>query len=205
MCNLCDRVMCTNHFTLPADTDTEALIFVCVACHIRAFPKPSPYFLSSYCHFISFFHFHFILFVSVPFRRFLMFCKKKGFYKSMKTKSDATSWNPAFKTALEIKGDYQLAASSQIISMPLLLLHFIVNGVSPDGNPAGLISNILTGYLKDFLYEEIVFDFSTNKLALKYTKRMTNFIESIERWIDITVLTVLLDLMILLDMASSAS
>ena len=124
----------------------------------------------------------------------------------MKTKSDATSWNPAFKTALEIKGDYQLAASSQIISTPLLLLHFIVNGVSPDGNPAGLISNILTGYLKkDFLYEEIVFDFSTNELALKYTKRVTNFIESIERWIDITVLTVLLDLMILLDMASSAS
>jgi len=136
-----------------------------------------------------------------------MFCKKKkGFYESMKTKSDATSWNPAFKTALEIKGDYQLAASSQIISTPLLLLHFIVNGVSPDGNPAGLISNILAGYLKkDFLYEEIVFDFSTNELALKYTKRVTNFIESIERWIDITVLTVLLDLMILLDMASSTS
>jgi len=69
-----------------------------------------------------------------------------------------------------------------------------------------LILNVLARYLKkDFLYEEIVFDFSTNELALKYTKCVTNFIESVERWVDITVLMVLLDLMILLDMASSTS
>lgn len=47
MCDRCPRVVCTSHICLPSGSDTQDACFLCMACHIRSFPKASPYFVSS--------------------------------------------------------------------------------------------------------------------------------------------------------------
>ena len=48
MCDRCTRVVCSKHIPLPKGTVLGVSIFLCVACHIRAFSKPVPYFVSFY-------------------------------------------------------------------------------------------------------------------------------------------------------------
>lgn len=94
------------------------------------------------------------------------------------------SWKPVFpKTPLLIGGDYQLTSSSQVLADPLLVLHFILVSISPKGNPARIISELLGGFLLDdsFLYEEIVFDVATDELALKYTNEIAILVKALER------------------------
>lgn len=46
MCDKCPRVVCTSHINLPVGCDIRSACFICIACHIRAMPKASPYFVS---------------------------------------------------------------------------------------------------------------------------------------------------------------
>jgi hypothetical protein len=55
MCDGCMRVVCSRHIPLPQGAVLGVSTFLCVACHIRAFSKPVPYF-------VSFFFFPFLFF-----------------------------------------------------------------------------------------------------------------------------------------------
>jgi hypothetical protein len=59
MCDGCMRVVCSRHIPLPQGAVLGVSTFLCVACHIRAFSKPVPYF-------VSFFFFYPFLFFQVP-------------------------------------------------------------------------------------------------------------------------------------------
>lgn len=93
------------------------------------------------------------------------------------------SWQPVFDKALVIKGDYQLTASSQVIADPLLFIHFILNSITPNANPARVSAEMLTGHLPEghLLYQEIVFDFTTDTLSSKYINALTKLIKAVER------------------------
>ena len=79
-------------------------------------------------------------------------------------------------------GNYQLTSSSQILADSLLVLHFVLISISPKGNPARMISEMLGGFLSEesFAYEEIVFDLSTAKLALQYANAITVLVQALE-------------------------
>ena len=52
-CDTCSRVMCSDHFDLPADTDISGAVFICVACHLATCGnQPAPYFVSAYILFL---------------------------------------------------------------------------------------------------------------------------------------------------------
>jgi hypothetical protein len=55
MCDGCMRVVCSRHIPLPQGAVLGVSTFLCVACHIRAFSKPVPYFVSFFFFSFSFF------------------------------------------------------------------------------------------------------------------------------------------------------
>ena len=75
-----------------------------------------------------------------------------------------------------------MTASSQVLADPLLVLHFVLVSISPKGNPARTVSELLSGFLPDqsFAYEEVVFDFSTVALVRKYTDAITGLVRKLE-------------------------
>ena len=92
---------------------------------------------------------------------------------------------PVLKSSIRIQGDYQLTASSQLLADPLLVLHFVLISINPKGNPARIVSELLSGFLLDqsFVYEEVVFDLSTDALIGKYTHAIAGLVHKLERWV----------------------
>ena len=43
---MCTRVICKDHIPLPLGSNVEKAVFICIACHIRVFSGPTPYFVS---------------------------------------------------------------------------------------------------------------------------------------------------------------
>jgi hypothetical protein len=96
----------------------------------------------------------------------------KGFYtisgQSSTTNStrNRQSFNPCHSSPLEVTGSYHWTSHSQLSTEHLLVLHFILDGISPIGSSC----RILVEYMKAFLlasrlfFEEIVFDFSQTVL-----------------------------------------
>jgi hypothetical protein len=97
---------------------------------------------------------------------------------------------------VEIQDEYQLTASSQVVSESLLLLHFILASIPRGGNPARIASELLTAFIpnKSFKYEEIVFDLTTDNLISKYTADMTDFVKNIERLVLFKCISISLDI-----------
>ena len=93
------------------------------------------------------------------------------------------SWKPVLPSALHTKGNYQLTSSSQVLADPLLVLHFILNSISLKGNPACMISEMLSAFLLDdsFLYKEIVFNVGTDESVLEYSDNIEVLVSSLER------------------------
>ena len=83
---------------------------------------------------------------------------------------------------VKIQDEYQLTASSQVVSESLLLLHFMLASIPPGGNPARIASELLTTFIpnESFKYEEIVFDLMTDNLISKYTADIMDFVKTIE-------------------------
>jgi len=92
------------------------------------------------------------------------------------------SWKPAFPKPLLIGGNYQLTSNSQVIADPLLVLHFVLVSISPKGNPARIISEMLGGFFQDksFAYEEVIFDLASDELTLEYTNAISVLVQSLE-------------------------
>jgi hypothetical protein len=111
----------------------------------------------------------------------------QGFYKgdpSLLVQPSET-WDSVLGSPLLIAGDYQLSASSQILADPLLVLHFVLVSINAKGNPARIISEMLSGYLPDqsFAFEEIIFDLATDELVLTYTNAIANLVHTLEGWV----------------------
>jgi hypothetical protein len=82
---------------------------------------------------------------------------------------------------LVVQAEYQLTASSQIITEPLLFFHFILASIHPGGSPARLASELLTVFLPtaSFVFQEIVFDLSTDDLASKHASNLIRFVKDL--------------------------
>lgn len=106
----------------------------------------------------------------------------QGFYEGV-LGPNPESWTPALKEPLVVQADYQLTATSQVVSESLVLLHFILSNIRPQGNPARTASELLTAFLPDesFMYKEIIFDLTTDKLTARYTTDMTEFVKTLKR------------------------
>ena len=46
LCDKCTRVVCSDHFTLPPQSDISSASFLCLVCHRDAFKDPQPYMVS---------------------------------------------------------------------------------------------------------------------------------------------------------------
>jgi hypothetical protein len=84
---------------------------------------------------------------------------------------------------LVIRAEYQLTASSQIVTEPLLFFHFILASVYPGGNPARLASELLTAFLpvESFVFKEVIFDLSTDDLISKHANDLIRFVKDLGR------------------------
>jgi hypothetical protein len=43
MCDRCPRVICSSHLPIPQETSLDNTFFICIACHVKIFTKPTPY------------------------------------------------------------------------------------------------------------------------------------------------------------------
>jgi hypothetical protein len=113
---------------------------------------------------------------------FYSYTFQQGFYKGALS-PHPEAWTPALKEPLVIQADYQLTASSQVVAESLVLLHFILANIRPQGNPARTASELLTAFLPDesFMYKEIVFDLATDQLVARYTAEMVEFVKTLQR------------------------
>jgi hypothetical protein len=82
---------------------------------------------------------------------------------------------------MPVKGEYQMTARSQIVDDPLLLLHFILSTIKPDGNPARFISDLMSLYLPgdSFMYREIIFDMTTDRAMAQHAAKMGNLVQDV--------------------------
>jgi hypothetical protein len=156
LCDHCPRSICTKCLVIPEKTFGPKVTFVCLSCHEKVFRGSQPYFVSFSSHSLSLTNLNVF----------------KGFYTISGQVSTPTltrkpqSFIPSHLAPLEVTGKYHWTSHSQISSEHLLILHFILAGISPIGSAC----HVLVEYMKAFLdssrlyFEEIVFDFSQTVL-----------------------------------------
>ena len=109
----------------------------------------------------------------------------QGFYRGPASVllESSDCWVPFFSHPLAVQGDYQLTTQSQVKKDPLLLLHFILTSISPTGNPAILMSEMLKAFLpgETFLYREIEFNISTDSRLAAHDSILKKLLSEIER------------------------
>ena len=84
-----------------------------------------------------------------------------------------------------MQGNYQLTAQSQVKDDPLLILHFILASLSPAGNPALLMNEMLKGFLLGvvvYQYREIRFDFSDDSLLASHDHALKKLLFKVEKY-----------------------
>jgi hypothetical protein len=112
------------------------------------------------------------------------YCHFQAFYKGDTSLlvEPSKSWESVLDSPLFIRGDYHLTAASHVLADPILVLHFVLISISPKGNPARVMSEILGGFLMEgsFMYEEIIFDLANNKLIRQYTDAITVLVQTLE-------------------------
>ena len=76
-----------------------------------------------------------------------------------------------------------MTAKSHVINTPLLVVHFILSSISPDGSPARFISETMATYLTvdTFRYEEIKFDFTNDGQVDKHDNKMARFVRDVQK------------------------
>ena len=111
-------------------------------------------------------------------------CHFQAFYKGDTSLlvEPSKSWESILDSPLFIRGDYHLTAASHVLADPILVLHFVLVSISPKGNPAQVMSEILGGFLMEgsFMYEEIIFDLANDKLVRQYTDAITILVQTLE-------------------------
>jgi hypothetical protein len=163
-CDFCDRVTCTECLPLNYSiAKLETCLFVCPKCHSDTYKKnPSPYYVSQ--------------------RLINGSTHNNGDYKAIYTKSttrDITKLQPYVPDApVELKGKYSMTASSRICTTPLLILHFVLQGIDVCGSPPVMLEQYLRPYFRDrpLAYEEVVFNVPTEEDARRQERKMTTLV-----------------------------
>jgi hypothetical protein len=85
--------------------------------------------------------------------------------------------------ALKVNADYQMTAKSHILATPLLVLHFILSSIRPNGNPARFMGDSMGEYLPDgcFRYEEVSFDLTTDAQAALHGNQMNRLVKELQQ------------------------
>jgi hypothetical protein len=84
-----------------------------------------------------------------------------------------------------VQGNYQLTSQSQVKDDSLLILHFILASLSPAGNPAVLMNEMLKGFLSgeaEYQYREIRFDFSDDSLLASHDQTLKKLLFEVEKY-----------------------
>jgi hypothetical protein len=84
---------------------------------------------------------------------------------------------------VQLRGKYNMTASSRIYTAPFLILHYVLEGIDVRGSPAVLLAQYLQPYFRDRLlaYEEVVFSVSTEEEARRHERSMTTLIRKYSR------------------------
>lgn len=174
LCDHCPRAICSEHIPLPAGVNTANSTFVCPACHISIFSKPiQPYFVS--------------VPTNIPFPFRLLKLNDQGFYRGTPSilNQHNSTWVPVLNKdqPLVLQGVYQMAARSQVLDTSLLIIHFILSDISPGGNPAQIVSAMMSAFLthEELLYREIPFTFANTKDVGEHDKRMEGLMNEIQK------------------------
>jgi len=93
---------------------------------------------------------------------------------------------PVLSGPLFVQGKYQLTAQSHVRNDSILLLHFILSSISPAGNPAVLMSEMLRAFLPGdiFQYQEIQFDMSDERSLVSHDATLRKLMHEIQRYIE---------------------
>jgi adenylate kinase len=93
---------------------------------------------------------------------------------------------PVLSGPLFVQGEYQLTAQSHVRNDSILLLHFILSSISPAGNPAVLMSEMLRAFLPGdiFQYQEIQFDMSDERSLISHDATLRKLMHEIQRYIE---------------------
>jgi hypothetical protein len=95
------------------------------------------------------------------------------------TTRDITKLQPYVPDApVELKGKYSMTASSCICTTPLLILHFVLQGIDVCRSPPIMLEQYLRPYFRDrpLAYEEVVFNVPTEEDARRQERKMTTLV-----------------------------
>jgi hypothetical protein len=93
------------------------------------------------------------------------------------------SWKPALDGPLQFTGTYQLTSRSEVINLPLVVLHFVLAGIDAAGSPLRLVHQYMSSYLKGDLlrFEEVVFDLTTPALVRSHSQAMNRLVSRLSK------------------------
>src|SRR6267154_40794 len=161
--------MCKHHIPLPDGANVTTCVFICIACHLEVFSAPQPYFVSApttYC----------VTYLSLF---------AQGFYNGTNAilNRNPSDWKTPLSAALKVNADYQMTAKSHILATPLLVLHFILSSIRPNGNPARFMGDSMGEYLPDgcFQYEEVSFDLTTDTQVALHGNQMNRLVKELQQ------------------------
>jgi hypothetical protein len=105
----------------------------------------------------------------------------KGFYRSSSLRRDPHAWQAALPKPLELSVEYQMTSKSRVINQPLLLLHFVLEGIQTTGSPANLVHTFLSGFLSParLRFEEITISLGTEAEVEAFHKRMRTLVSAL--------------------------
>jgi hypothetical protein len=94
-------------------------------------------------------------------------------------KLNVKAFKPATENPIQVRGNFQMTASSRVRNEGLVILHFLLVGLDPAGSPARLLKEYMCCYLDkgSLLYEEITFDLGNDALIREYHQTL----KSLER------------------------
>lgn len=96
-------------------------------------------------------------------------------------KGPISSWKPLLLDPISLSGSYAMTCRSEVKATPLVILHFIMSGISTAGSPAIILHEFLKPYLPgDRLhYKEISFNLSHS--ITKYAQDMKALVVKLKK------------------------
>jgi len=87
-----------------------------------------------------------------------------------------------------------MTSKSRVLYEPLLILHFVLQGIDAAGTPPILVDHYLRGYLprNQLHYREVTFNFSTEDGIRAHAAEMGRTVKQLMRYVNLTVLTFVL-------------
>jgi hypothetical protein len=114
----------------------------------------------------------------------------KGFYTTARKPFTAEgnlnpkSFSAFLTTPLQVRGDFQLTAHSRMSSEKLLMVHFVLDGMSVVGSPCHGLAEYIRVFRDstNFHFEEIVFNFASDVLKDNHRQKL-QMLSRAFRWV----------------------